>query len=102
MVGLDVSFDPPHHLSPLNQILIQSPSPRTRSAIPGVSASQITKSCKCLLASTGNTASTAVKATSTKTTSTAKATSTAAACKKRRKVRRTVTVEVPAEATPSV
>ncbi|CAD0042098.1 unnamed protein product [Aureobasidium pullulans] len=68
----------------------------------GLIASQITKSCKCLLASTGNTASTAVKATSTKTTSTAKATSTAAACKKRRKVRRTVTVEVPAEATPSV
>ncbi|KAI4727261.1 hypothetical protein E4T49_04997 [Aureobasidium sp. EXF-10728] len=74
--------------------------PRTRSAIPGVSADQITKSCKCLLASTGATATTAAKVTTS--TSKAAATSTASACKKRRKVRRTVTVEVAAEATPSV
>ncbi|KAG9841145.1 hypothetical protein KCU98_g9127, partial [Aureobasidium melanogenum] len=71
--------------------------PRTRSAIPGVSADQITKSCKCLL-NPGAVTSTTAKATST---TKAAATSTAA-CKKRRKVRRTVTVEVPAEATPSV
>ncbi|KAG9602794.1 hypothetical protein KCU77_g1092, partial [Aureobasidium melanogenum] len=71
--------------------------PRTRSAIPGVSADQITKSCKCLL----NPA--AVTSTTAKATSTTKAAATStAACKKRRKVRRTVTVEVPAEATPSV
>ncbi|KAK6008309.1 hypothetical protein QM012_000212 [Aureobasidium pullulans] len=71
--------------------------PRTRSAIPGVSADQITKSCKCLLASYATTSTTA------KATSTTKAAATSAsACKKRRKVRRTVTVEVPAEATPSV
>ncbi|CAD0109593.1 unnamed protein product [Aureobasidium uvarum] len=74
--------------------------PRTRSAIPGVSADQITKSCKCLLASTGATATTAAKVTTS--TTKAAATSTASACKKRRKVRRTVTVEVAAEATPSV
>ncbi|KAI4717325.1 hypothetical protein E4T48_06442 [Aureobasidium sp. EXF-10727] len=77
-----------------------SNSPRTRSAIPGVSADQITKSCKCLLASTGATATTAAKVTTS--TTKAAATSTASACKKRRKVRRTVTVEVAAEATPSV
>ncbi|KAI5236320.1 hypothetical protein E4T43_08722 [Aureobasidium subglaciale] len=76
--------------------------PRTRSAIPGVSANQITKSCKCLLAANGGTATTAIKVSSTSTKTTAKATSTASACKKRRKVRRTVTVEVAAEATPSV
>jgi len=69
---------------------------RTRSAIPGVSADQITKSCKCLLASYA-TPSTTAKSTSTKAAATS-----APACKKRRKVRRTVTVEVPAEATPSV
>ncbi|KAI4743472.1 hypothetical protein E4T50_06141 [Aureobasidium sp. EXF-12298] len=71
--------------------------PRTRSAIPGVSADQITKSCKCLLNPGAVTSTTAKAASTTK----AAATSTAA-CKKRRKVRRTVTVEVPAEATPSV
>ncbi|CAD0099651.1 unnamed protein product [Aureobasidium mustum] len=69
---------------------------RTRSAIPGVSADQITKSCKCLLDSYA-TPSTTAKPTSTKAAATS-----APACKKRRKVRRTVTVEVPAEATPSV
>ncbi|KAG9655107.1 hypothetical protein KCU95_g12372, partial [Aureobasidium melanogenum] len=71
--------------------------PRTRSAIPGVSADQITKSCKCLLNPGAVTSTTAKAASTTK----AAATSTAA-CKKRRKVRRTVTVEIPAEATPSV
>ncbi|KAG9515926.1 hypothetical protein KCU93_g9313, partial [Aureobasidium melanogenum] len=71
--------------------------PRTRSAIPGVSADQITKSCKCLLNPGAVTSTTAKAASTTK----AAATSTAA-CKKRRKVRRTVTVEVPAEATPSL
>ncbi|KAI5195479.1 hypothetical protein E4T39_08186 [Aureobasidium subglaciale] len=76
--------------------------PRTRSAIPGVSANQITKSCKCLLAANGGAATTTIKASSTSKKTTAKATSTASACKKRRKVRRTVTVEVAAEATPSV
>jgi len=69
---------------------------RSTSAIPGVSAAQLSKSCQCLL--TGKVATTAVKVT-TSSTKTAAATS---ACKKRRKVRRTVTVEVPAEATPSV
>merc|ERR1712093_613659 len=57
---------------------------------------QIKKSCKCLLASYA-TPSTTAKSTSTKAAATS-----APACKKRRKVRRTVTVEVPAEATPSV
>jgi uncharacterized membrane protein len=71
---------------------------RSSSAIPGVSVAQLSKSCQCLL--TGKTATTAVKVTSTKTTAAA-ATSTLA-CKKRRKVRRTVTIEVPAEATPLV
>ncbi|KAH0393980.1 hypothetical protein KCU89_g11850, partial [Aureobasidium melanogenum] len=61
--------------------------PRTRSAIPGVSADQITKSCKCLLNPGAVTSTTAKAASTTK----AAATSTAA-CKKRRKVRRTVTV----------
>ncbi|KAG9604734.1 hypothetical protein KCU77_g1814, partial [Aureobasidium melanogenum] len=70
--------------------------PRTRSAIPGVSADQITKSCKCLLASYATT-TTAIATSTTKAAATS-----ASACKKRRKVRRTVTVEVPAEATPSI
>ncbi|KAG9952117.1 hypothetical protein KCU81_g1396, partial [Aureobasidium melanogenum] len=69
---------------------------RTRSAIPGVSADQITKSCKCLLNPGSVTSTTAKAATTTKAAATS-----ASACKKRRKVRRTVTVEVPAEATPS-
>jgi hypothetical protein len=104
MVGLEVSF------SLFFQILLFSfllmffcvlTRSRTISAIPGISVNQLNKSCKCLLASLANTATTAVKATTTKTT--AKATSaakaTAPACKKRRKNRRTVTVEVSAEAT---
>ncbi|KAI4763245.1 hypothetical protein E4T52_05924 [Aureobasidium sp. EXF-3400] len=74
---------------------------RSSSAIPGISVSQLTKSCKCLLTGSVGTASTAVKVTTSSTKTTAAATSTLA-CKKRRKVRRTVTVEVPAEATPSV
>jgi hypothetical protein len=81
----------------LLHILTYPHSPRTRSAIPGVSADQITKSCKCLLNPGAVTSTTAKAASTTK----AAATSTAA-CKKRRKVRRTVTVEVPAEATPSL
>ncbi|KAH0288182.1 hypothetical protein M436DRAFT_82768 [Aureobasidium namibiae CBS 147.97] len=73
---------------------------RSTSAIPGVSAAQLSKSCKCLLTGQGPTATTAQKVTTSSTK--AAASSTAPACKKRRKVRRTVTVEVPAEATPSV
>jgi len=75
-------------------------SSRSSSAIPGVSAAQLSKSCKCLLTGQGPTATTAQKVTTSSTK--AAASSTAPACKKRRKVRRTVTVEVPAEATPSV
>jgi hypothetical protein len=76
-------------------------SSRSSSAIPGISVSQLSKSCKCLLTGSVGTASTAVKVTTSSTKTTAAATSTLA-CKKRRKVRRTVTVDVPAEATPSV
>ncbi|KEQ66377.1 uncharacterized protein M437DRAFT_71967 [Aureobasidium melanogenum CBS 110374] len=87
----------PLSLSSSNSYILISPhSYRTRSAIPGVSADQITKSCKCLLNPGSVTSTTAKAATTTKAAATS-----ASACKKRRKVRRTVTVEVPAEATPS-